>query len=218
MMLPAQCLARAERLLARALSGQHRVLLGIAAPPGAGKSTLAHALQEALAPHALVVPMDGFHLANVELRRLGRSARKGAADTFDVAGYAHLLHRIRNQASGEVVYAPDFRRDLEEAVAGAIAVDASTPLIITEGNYLLRAEPAWQRVRGLLDAVWYLEPDDAVRQQRLLERHMRFGRSQAEALAWIADNDEPNAQEIRAGRDSADWVITDCGETDRKNS
>ena len=120
--------------------------------------------------------MDGFHLANVELARLGRAQRKGAADTFDVAGYAHLLQRIRNAGSGDVVYAPDFRRDLEEAIAGAIPIDSSIALVITEGNYLLRREPGWQQARAVMDAVWYLNVDDAVRQQRLLDRHMRFGR------------------------------------------
>jgi len=194
---------RARRLLA---TGQ-RTILGIAAAPGAGKSTLADKLLQALGEQAQVVPMDGFHLANSELQRLGRQGRKGAPDTFDAAGYVNLLRRIHSQQAGETIYAPEFRRDLEEGIAGAVAIEASTPLIITEGNYLLMEDGAWAQVRGVLDEAWYLDIDSALRQQRLLERHMRFGRSQDAALEWIRVTDEPNAQRIERTRHRADWVI-----------
>ena len=201
--LPAAALARAQALLA--LGG--RRVLGIAAPPGAGKSTLAAQLLEALGPLAQVVPMDGFHLANSELQRLGRAGRKGAQDTFDALGYVHLLRRIRAQQPGEIIYAPEFRRELEEGIAGAIAVHSEARLIITEGNYLLLDSAPWDAVRGLLDEAWYLAPDDAERQRRLLSRHMRFGRERADALHWIAVTDEPNARLVAASSHRADWVI-----------
>ena len=107
---------------ARALvsSGERRVL-GIAGPPAAGKSKIARAVLRELGASAVAVPMDGFHLANAELRRLGRADRKGAPDTFDAAGYVDLLRRLRNQGP-EVVYAPEFHREVEESYAGAIAV------------------------------------------------------------------------------------------------
>ncbi len=196
-------LQRARALLA---SGQRRIL-GIAAAPGAGKSTLAQNLQQALGSQAQIVPMDGFHLANSELQRLGRAARKGAPDTFDAAGYVNLLRRIQGQQPGETIYAPEYRRELEEGIAGAIAIEADTPLIITEGNYLLLEDLAWAPVRGVLDEVWYLDLDRSVRQQRLLERHMRFGRSRESAQAWVEQTDEPNALRIEAGRHAADWHI-----------
>ena len=201
--LPPAVLQRARALLA---SGQRKIL-GLVAAPGAGKSTLAQSLLQALGQQAQIVPMDGFHLANSELKRLGRAGRKGAPDTFDAAGYVNLLRRIRGQAPGETIYAPEYRRELEEGIAGAIAVDASTPLIITEGNYLLLEDGAWGDVRGVLDEAWFLDLDTSVRHQRLLERHMRFGRSQEAALAWIAGTDEPNAQRIERTRQRADWVI-----------
>ncbi len=200
---PADTRLRMDALLA---TGQRRVL-GIVAPPGAGKSTLAQALQADYAPHSQYLPMDGFHLAQAELERLGRAQRKGAPDTFDSAGYTALLRRIRAQGPGETVYAPDFNRALEEPIAGAIGIAADTPLVITEGNYLLLEDDGWAGVRGLLDEVWYLEVAQAVRQERLLARHMHFGRTREQALQWMAQTDEPNARRIEASRHRADAVL-----------
>ena len=181
------------------LSDGPRRLLGVVGPPGAGKSTLAALMAQALGERAQAVPMDGYHLAQVELERLGRAQRKGAPDTFDAAGYAALLRRLRQPASDETVYAPDFRREIEEPVAGALPVFAHTPLIVTEGNYLLLDdEPAWAPVADLLDEVWYLDVPSALRLERLTARHVQFGRTLEQALAWIAQTDEPNARRIEA--------------------
>src|SRR5262245_1678528 len=112
---------RWEELVARAaglVSGGARRLLGVCGAPGAGKSTLAGALATALGRRAVVAPMDGFHLAQAELDRLGRADRKGAPDTFDAAGYVALLRRLRT-ATEPVVYAPRFHREIEEPIAGA---------------------------------------------------------------------------------------------------
>jgi pantothenate kinase len=142
--------------------------------------------------------MDGFHLAQVALERLGRAQRKGAPDTFDAAGYVALLRRLRTQTGDEVVYAPDFRREMEEPVAGALPVFAHTPLVITEGNYLLLQNDGWAPVADLLDEVWYLQVDPDLRLERLAARHEQFGRGREQALAWIATTDEPNARRIEA--------------------
>ncbi|MEF7617488.1 nucleoside/nucleotide kinase family protein [Aquincola sp. MAHUQ-54] len=198
-----EVLVRAERLLAAG----GRVLLGLAGAPGAGKSTLAQGLAEAFGGRAVVVPMDGFHLANTELARLGRAGRKGAPDTFDAAGYVSLLGRLRAARAGETVHAPEYRREIEDAVAGAIGVPAEVPLVITEGNYLLLDDGPWAEVRGLLTECWYVEGDDAVRRARLAARHERFGRSPEAARAWVQSTDEPNARRIEATRARADWVV-----------
>jgi len=182
----------------RALSAGPRRLLGLVAPPGAGKSTLAALMSLTLGDKAQTVPMDGFHLAQAELQRLGRAQRKGAPDTFDAAGYTALLLRLRQQGPHEVVYAPDFRREIEEPVAGALPVFPGTPLVITEGNYLLLDEAPWQGVAAALDEVWYLQIDPALRRERLLARHVQFGRTRAAAQAWIDRSDEPNARRIEA--------------------
>ncbi len=205
--VPAACLARVRALLADG----RRKLLGLTGAPGAGKSSLAAALQQEFAAVAQVVPMDGFHLAQAELQRLGRAQRKGAPDTFDAAGYAALLRRLRAQGAGVgdagVVYAPAFLREIEEPVAGAIAVLPSTRLVITEGNYLLLDEGPWRSVAALLDEVWFVEMDDALRRARLVERHHRFGRSAEAARAWVDSVDEPNARLVAGARARAQHVV-----------
>ncbi|MGN6528760.1 MAG: nucleoside/nucleotide kinase family protein [Burkholderiaceae bacterium] len=201
--MPAAARARVQALLA---TGGRRVL-GLAGPPGAGKSTLALALLAEFADVARIVPMDGFHLAGSELARLGRAHRKGAPDTFDAAGYVALLRRLRTPAPGETVYAPEFRREIEEPVAGALAVGADVRLVITEGNYLLLDDGPWREVAPLLDECWYVDVDDALRVDRLVARHERFGRSPADARAWVAGTDEPNARLIEASRGRASWAF-----------
>lgn len=196
--------ARARHLLA---SGERRIL-GLTGAPGAGKSTVAADLVEALAPDAVLVPMDGFHLANSELERLGRRERKGAIDTFDGAGYVALIERLK-APDEEIVYAPEFRREIEEAIAGAIPVPPHVPLVVTEGNYLLSSEPPWSRLRSLIDEIWFVDPGEEIRLERLVARHVFFGKSPDAARAWALGSDQRNAQTIAATRDAADFLIDD---------
>jgi pantothenate kinase len=186
-----------------------RVLIGIAGCPGAGKSTAAAWLARSLDPdgrRAVQVPMDGFHLANAELVRLGRRDRKGAIDTFDGAGYRALLERIA-EGRDETVYAPEFDRRVEEPVAGSIPVFPQVGVVVTEGNYLLDPDGPWPGVRAALTEVWYCETPEPLRLERLVARHERFGKSPERARSWVRAVDERNAERIRAARHRADLVI-----------
>jgi pantothenate kinase len=185
------------------VANDQRFVLGITGPPGAGKSSLADAVTAA-APDAVLVPMDGFHLAQRVLDDKGLADRKGAPQTFDRAGYAALLGRVRDQQPGDgPVYAPSFSRDIEQPIAGAIAVHSSARLVVTEGNYLL----LWPEVRALLDEVWWVDLPDEVRRRRLVARHAAFGKSLAEAEQWALGSDEANAHLVAPGREQADVIV-----------
>jgi pantothenate kinase len=192
-------------------SQHRRAILGIAGNPGAGKSTLVELLLTRIAAikgeqWVAHVPMDGFHLADAQLDRLGSRGRKGAPDTFDADGYAHLLERIA-QEDVVPVYAPGFDRTLEQPLAAALVVLPSARLIITEGNYLLLDEPRWARARAAMDAVWFVASEEELRVQRLVERHIRFGKTPSEARAWVANTDQPNADLVSATVGRADRVV-----------
>jgi pantothenate kinase len=192
-----------------------RALLGLAGVPGAGKTTLAEALVARVADRhgpgwVAHVPMDGFHLADVQLERLGLRERKGAPETFDADGYAALLRRLRAETA-RPVYAPGFERTLEQPIAGAVVVPAGARLVVTEGNYLLLPDPEWRAARAALDAVWSVETEESLRMSRLVSRHVEFGKPPGAAEAWIDAVDQPNAARVRAG-DAPDLVVLNEGE------
>ena len=206
-------LAGARDALAPLLSSdQQRILVGIVGPPAAGKSTLAVTLADALrrehgAGTAVAVPMDGFHLANAELARLGLADRKGAPETFDAAGFVHLLTRLRAAPDDEVVYAPEFNRTLNESIGSAIPVPASVRVVVVEGNYLLLPREPWARVRDLLDLALYIEAPVSTRVDALLRRQRSRGLDRDAAHDWVYRSDEANAALIASTRDRADRIL-----------
>src|SRR4051794_7252754 len=202
-------------LLARdaiALADQSsRAILGIAGSPGAGKSALVDVLVARIRAvkgddWVAHVPMDGFHLADAQLDRIGARGRKGAPDTFDAAGYAHLLERLRAEID-EPVYVPGLDRTLEQPLAAALVVLPSARLVVTEGNYLLIDDPHWERARRAMDAVWFVASEETMRVQRLVARHVQFGKTPQQARAWVATTDQRNSELVAGTVSKADRVI-----------
>ena len=191
---------------AAALAAAGRTMLGLVGCPGSGKSTLSAAIT-ARVGSSVVVPMDGFHMPNEDLVRLRRRDRKGAPDTFDVAGFVALLARIRAQDVTHVVTAPRYDRAASASVPDAITVEPDAALIVAEGNYLLLDRQPWAAVRPLLDEVWFVDIDDNVRIPRLIARHIEFGKTADEAVEWVMRSDEANAVLVAATRSRADAVV-----------
>lgn len=190
----------------QATEGRDRVVIGIVGAPGAGKSTLAAALVDALDGDAALVPMDGYHLSNAVLAELGLADRKGAPETFDVHGYIALLRRLRARGP-HTVYAPLFRREIEEPIAAGIGIDPTVPIVVTEGNYLLLDREPWGELADLLDDTWFVAPDEELRRERLVDRHVRHGRSRDEAVTWVLRSDETNARLVAETAHRADLRI-----------
>lgn len=191
-----------------------RSIIGIAGAPGAGKSTIAAALVAAV-PGAVLLPMDGYHYPQAVLRRLGRRERMGAPDTFDVPAFVDVLHRIRSlpppaagfRNDGEPVLARGFDRVIEEPVEAAVAIYPSFRKLVVEGNYLLLDGGGWERVAPLLDVTVFVEVDDGIRLDRLVARHVAFGKSRADAEAWARGPDDANARVIAATAGRAQHTI-----------
>jgi pantothenate kinase len=204
---PAAALTTVPELLERAgilSAGGRRILLGVTGPPGVGKSTLARQLVDHVGEQAQLVGMDGFHLAQSRLADLGRLDRKGAIDTFDGGGFVSLVRRLRDDS--ETVHAPEFRREIEEAIAGAVAVEPAVRLVVIEGNYLLATQQPWHQLRGLIDEIWYVERDDEERLANLIARHQAHGKSADEARRWAHGSDQRNAALVATTRSRADLV------------
>jgi pantothenate kinase len=198
-------------VLSAADASPERFLLGIAGPPGAGKTRLAAALVELIAGRrgegfAVVAPMDGFHLPNRVLDARGLRAVKGAPETFDVEGFVLLVRRAREEPEATLLW-PEFDRRLDEPTPEAIAITPRARIVITEGNYLLLDRPWWRELRSLLDDVWYLDAPRDLLRERLLERELAGGRSHEAAVRHVDGSDLPNAELVEQSRGLASRMV-----------
>lgn len=197
--------ALAEEIRRRAGQKPGRFIAALAGPPGAGKSTLAEAVVQALGAGARVVPMDGFHYDDAILIARGQRNRKGAPETFDVAGYRHLLARLLQE---DEVAIPVFDRALELSRGSADLVTKDHRILVTEGNYLLLNEAPWTDLAGFFDLTAFIEVAESELDRRLLDRWAFYGKTPAEARAWIDGNDLPNIRRVTRGSRPADIVVS----------
>ena len=181
-----------------------RFIVALAGPPGAGKSTLAAELVTRIGKTAKVVPMDGFHYDDGILIARGQRSRKGAPETFDVAGFAHLLSRL--QVEDEVAI-PIFDRSLELSRGSADIVGPDQRILIAEGNYLLLNEAPWTDLDRYFDLTAMILVPEAELDRRLLERWAQFGKTADEARAWIDGNDLPNIRRVQQHSRKADEML-----------
>lgn len=199
--------AALERALSLTQNSNHRVIIGLIGKPGAGKSSLSKYLLKHLPKETTaLVPMDGYHLSNTQLKILGRTDRKGAPDTFDPNGYVELLKRIKTNMSDDI-YFPIFHREIEESIAAEGVVHPRTTLVLTEGNYLLVASDGWAGVADSLTESWFVDVDNDKRMARLVARHIKYGKSAEVAHAWANGTDQRNAELVETTRAKADVII-----------
>jgi pantothenate kinase len=193
-------------------AGRGRVMVAIAGPPGAGKSSLSEKLLPLLPQGAAaIVSMDGFHLDNAVLEARGMLARKGAPETFDFSGFRHVLERLRS--ADEEVAVPLFDRSADLARANAVIVAPEVKFVVVEGNYLLLEEGPWYGLAPLFDFSIFIEVPRGELARRLVQRWVDHGLSAEAARERAFSNDMANVERVLAARRQADLVFRPAAET-----
>ena len=207
--MPTQLISK-EVLITRIVNqgDERRCIVAIAGPPGSGKSTFAEKLEAGLNARspgsAAILPMDGYHFDDMVLVPRGLRPRKGAPETFDVAGFLHMITRLRRNVEEEIAV-PVFDRSLEIARAGARLIPRSVRTLIVEGNYLLLNKAPWNELD--YDITLMIESERDVLKTRLLRRWLDLGMGSAEACTKVDDNDMINVDLVKNNSRSADFLI-----------
>ena len=206
-----------EEMLQKATVKRERYVVFLAGPPGSGKTTMG-ALWELLArEHAFHVevqtlPMDGFHLPNIELdaRTIFRQGNyyplrrvKGAPETYDLPMLIRALHAV---CEDQEFAWPKYDRRIHDPVPDAIPVIA-TGILIVEGNYLLLDESGWRDLKCMADLTIFIECDETLVREDVLARARRGGRSHQGAIQHYEFNDRPNWERVMRHRLESDVVL-----------
>lgn len=185
-----------------------RSITAIAGPPGAGKSTLAedivYALNSQEPGSAAVLSMDGFHYDDLVLIPRGLKPRKGAPETFDVAGFSHMLGRLRDNRDREVAV-PVFDRTIEIARAGGRMIPQHVRHLVVEGNYILLGIGDWADLHRHYDTTVLISVPEEELRRRLSERWKDLG---PEDFAFKLEvNDLPNGRLVLAKSVKPEFIV-----------
>ncbi|GLQ72347.1 nucleoside/nucleotide kinase family protein [Vibrio penaeicida] len=189
------------------------ILVGISGAPGAGKSTLALALVDALnhehAISAQYCPMDGYHFTNKQLHEKQLTKHKGRIDTFDAQSMKKDIDRLRSE--DKPFYWPAYSRELHNPIKEGVEIRRETRVFIVEGNYIFFNTGEWRCIRDALDLKIFIDVPRDVLKRRLIERHLTGGKSEQEAQNKVNKTDLPNASLISSSSSAADIVIDPLG-------
>ncbi|XP_017249255.1 ATP-dependent kinase-like protein notR' isoform X3 [Daucus carota subsp. sativus] len=210
---------------AAATDAYFKHIIGIAGPPGAGKTTVASEVAKRVnllwpqkscsfdsqvqpPPVAAVLPMDGFHLYRHQLDAMEdpveAHARRGAPWTFDPALFLTCLKTLRDKGS---VYAPSFDHGVGDPIEDDVFINLQHKVVIVEGNYLFLEEGAWKEISSMFDEKWFVDIDIDKAMERVLRRHISTGKPEDVARSRVKFNDRPNAELIIKTKKKADVII-----------
>lgn len=192
-----------EHLAALHAKKQSRILVMLAAPPGAGKSTLVSFLEKLakdVCPEKKIqaIGMDGFHrrqeylvshTVSVNGREIPMVNIKGAPVTFD-------LERLRKKTveltEGNPCSWPRYDRLLHNPVEDAITINAD--IVLLEGNYLLLELDGWEELSDYADYTISLSADEGLLRERLVRRRIATGVEKKAAEEFVDFSDMANVR------------------------
>ena len=193
-----------------------RILVMLAAPPGAGKSTLVSFLEKLAKETEGVAEiqtsgMDGFHrrqeyLASHTTVRDGEVIPmvkiKGAPETFDLDLFKECIKKcLSEKECGWPVY----DRTLHNPVDNVITI--TKDIVILEGNYLLLNEPGWDELKSHADYTISVTADEKMLRNRLIARKALSGNSIEDATAFVDYSDMVNVKTCLTKSAKADLIL-----------
>ncbi|MFI5271852.1 MAG: uridine kinase [Ktedonobacterales bacterium] len=189
-------------------ASQQRLVVGVAGGTGAGKTTVARAIIEAVGPERVaVLPEDAYyreynHLAEAERARINW-------DHPDAIETPLLLAHLRALAAGQAVERPVYDFAAYARAPRTVRVEPR-PVVVVEG-ILLYVDP---QVRALCDVKVFVDTDPDLRFIRRLERDLSDrGRTVASVVAqYLATVRPMHLAFVEPTKRYADIIVPEGGE------
>jgi len=192
-----------------------RIIIFLAAPPATGKSTLALFLEKISKEMSDISPiqslsLDGFHYNNeylsshkITIQGIEHSLHeiKGMPETFDLKNFKKLLEELKDKN----IKWPIYDRNIHEPVIDKLEVTAD--IILIEGNWLLLDEDKWRKLKPCCDYSIFIEAEEKLLKTRLIQRKIKGGLTQGEALEFYERTDKKNVLRVMNNRLPADLIL-----------